>query len=375
MSASKLRVGIIGAGEVTQVIHLPVLSLLAHSYTVEIVCDISRKNAEHCAKKFQIPQATIEPNDVFNSKLVDVVFILTSDEFHEEYTIAALRHGKHVMLEKPASLSIPSVQRMIQAEKEGNSRIFVGYMRRYAASFTEAFKREIATIPHILYARSRDFSGPNTQFVSQSGTFPVKNTDFPPAAGEERTKRLNKLFQEALPGNITEERKGLCRFLGSLGSHDISLMREALGFPESIGGVSANGTATNTPFVTAILNFRGPDGQPFALTYESGIDKVPIFDAHLAVYGEHKRVYIDYESPYVKGLPIIVRVEELNAQGEMVKREILSSYEDAYTRELTEMHACFTESKQIKTTIDDALEDLKIFDMMYNALDQSTSPS
>lgn len=39
----RLRVGIIGAGEVAQVIHLPVLSLLAHLYTTTIVCDLSKK--------------------------------------------------------------------------------------------------------------------------------------------------------------------------------------------------------------------------------------------------------------------------------------------------------------------------------------------
>jgi hypothetical protein len=39
----RLRVGVLGAGEVAQVIHLPVLSLLTHLYTVEAICDISGK--------------------------------------------------------------------------------------------------------------------------------------------------------------------------------------------------------------------------------------------------------------------------------------------------------------------------------------------
>lgn len=38
-----LRVGIIGAGEVAQVIHLPVLSMLSHLFTTTIICDISQK--------------------------------------------------------------------------------------------------------------------------------------------------------------------------------------------------------------------------------------------------------------------------------------------------------------------------------------------
>ncbi|WPH03863.1 Hypothetical protein R9X50_00674600 [Acrodontium crateriforme] len=353
-----LRVGIVGAGGVAQVIHLPVLSMLNHLYTTTIICDLSRK---HCALKFNIKQTTTSPTDVFASPDVDVVFVLTSDEFHEPYSIAALEAGKHVMLEKPMTLSIPSAGRIIAAEQKSGKKVFVGYMRRYATSFTQTFLREVATIDRILYARSRDFSGPNDKFVKESGTFQVVNTDFPQGAAEEREKRLNVLFQEAFLGrSITDEQKKYCRFLGSLGSHDISLMREVLGFPESISGVSVN-----EPFYSAILNFKNKSGEPFSCTYESGIDSVPDFDAHFAVYGEKKRVMIKYDSPFVKGLPIKVTVEQLNEAGEMETKEMLGSYEDAYTTELRELYECLVNGKEIKTSTQDALQDLKIFDMMY----------
>ncbi|KAF2031690.1 NAD(P)-binding protein [Setomelanomma holmii] len=372
MSSSRLRIGIIGAGEVAQVCHLPVLALLKHLYSISIICDISEKNAKHCASKFHIPTATTKPTDVFNSNEVDVVFILTSDEFHESYTIAALFAGKHVFVEKPLSLSSPSVQRIIDAEKAANGpRVFVGYMRRHAASFTQTFKREVESIPRILYARSRDFSGPNKHFVDQSGTFQVKNTDFPADAEKAKDEMLDTLYKEAFPGQrITETHVKYCRFLGGLGSHDISLMREVLGFPESVSGVSVN-----PPFYSAILNHRNKAGkqEPFAVTYESGIDAVPDFDAHLAVYGEKKRVLIKYDSPYVKGLPIKVVVQEVNDYGEIGKREIIGSYEDAYTSEFLELFECFANGKEIKTSATDALNDVKIYDMMYSAWNASRS--
>lgn len=316
----------------------------------------------HCASKFHIPLATTDPDDLFQSHDIDVIFILTSDEYHEPYAIAALEAGKHVMIEKPVSLSIQSAKRMIEAEKTAaGPRIFVGYMRRYAASFTQAFKREIASIPRILYGRVRDFSGPNAKFVSESGTFQVKNGDFPPGSGKERARRVDSLLSEAFHGRpITEQRSNFCRFLGSLGSHDLSLMREVLGLPQNVIGVSAN-----HPFYSAVLDYQGRDGHSFAVTYESGIDQVPEFDAHLAIYGEKKRVMIQYDSPYVKGLPIKVRVEEVNEWGEMERREILSSYEDAYTSEMRELYECLVHGKEIKTSCADALQDLTLFDMIY----------
>ncbi|KAK8233964.1 hypothetical protein HDK90DRAFT_285666 [Phyllosticta capitalensis] len=373
MASQKLRVGLIGAGEVTQVIHLPALSLLSHLYTIEAICDISKKNAEHCAAKFHIPKATTNAYEVINDPAVDLVFVLTSDEFHELYVIAALKAGKKVFIEKPLALSVPSAQRIVDANHAaGGSRVFVGYMRRYAPSFLQAFKREVASIDQILYARVRDFSGPNKSFVDQSGTFQVKNTDdIPSSAGAERDEMLGALFAEAFGGKpSTPERRTLWRFLGSLGSHDISLMREVLGFPESVGGVSANGL-----FYSAILNFKNRSGAglPFAVTYESGIDAVPEFDAHLAVYGQHKRVSIHYDSPYVKGLPINVRVSEVNEHGEFVTRELLSSYEDAYTAELQEMHACFAEGRPIKTTPEDAMQDLRLFDMIIAKYEETVA--
>jgi len=359
----KIRVGIVGGGEVAQVVHIPTLQLLSHLYIVSAICDLSPKTVEHCAAKFHIPKSTTVPDEVFRDVNIDVVFILTSDEFHAPLTIAALQAGKDVMLEKPMTLSLLSAEKIIEAEKAAKGpRVFVGYMRRYAPSFVEVFKREIASIPQILHARSRDIVGPNALFVSQSGTFPVKETDIAPESSNGKAKLLDGLFQECFGDSaISVTKQKYCRFLGSLGSHDLSLMREALGgLPFSIAGVSLN-----HPFYSAIFHYRNKDGSPFAVTYESGIDNVARFDAHFAVYGLNKTVSIQYDTPYIKGLPIKVRVEETDVHGHAVCREILCSFEDAYTSEFIEVYNCFMGVMEIKTSAIDAYEDLKLFDMMY----------
>lgn len=365
----KLKVGIIGLGEVAQVIHLPTLQLLNHLYTVVAICDVSKETLAHCATKFHI-QGTSDPHKLISYPDIDVIFNLANDEFHATYTIAALQAGKHVMVEKPMTLSVASAEKIVEAEKAaGGPKVFVGYMRRYASSFTNAFKREISTIPRILYARSRDIIGQNSHFVAQSGTFPVQYSDFPPDAGKERSQLLRDLFEEAFPGQrATDEMKTYWRFLGGLGSHDLSLMRDALGFPESVAGVSVN-----PPYYSAIFTYKNKTGEPFAVTYESGVDRVPRFDAHLAVYGETKSVLIQYDTPYIKGLPIKVRVDELNEQGEATTREIVSSFEDAYTEEFKELHNCLVDGKEIRTSAEDALQDLKLFKMMFDQYESGLS--
>ena len=360
---------IINSVSVAQVVHLPILQLLSQLYITEAICDISKKTADHCASKFHIPHSTTDPYGLINSPDIDLIFNLTSDEFHAPYTIAALEAGKHVMVEKPLTLGLASGESILEAERKAKdgAKVFVGYMRRYAPSFVEAFKREVATIPRIMYARSRDIVGPNSLFVGQSGTEPVKHTDFPPNAVEDRNKRISALLNDVWGGQeVTPERSDYCRFLGSLGSHDLSLMREGLGgLPESIQAVSVN-----KPFYTAMFNYRNKSGEPYSVTYESGIDQVPRFDAHLAVYGEKKSVSIQYNTPYVKGLPIVVEVDELNEKDERTHRTLQTSFEDAYTAELRELYDCLVHAKPIKTSVADAMEDLTLFDMMhkqYNA--------
>jgi len=163
-----LRVGVISVGEVTQVIHLPTLQLHDHLYTVFAISDVSLKTLSSCASRYKIHFATINPYDIINEPDIDVILILTSDEFHETYTTAALKAGKHVMLEKPLTLCVPSAQRIVDAETTApnGARVFVGYMRRYAPNFVNAFKSEISSIDKILYARCRGIVGPNSYFVN-----------------------------------------------------------------------------------------------------------------------------------------------------------------------------------------------------------------
>ena len=101
--------------------------------------------------------------------------------------------------------------------------------------------------------------------------------------------------------------------------------------------------------------------------YESGIHNIPVFDAHIEVYSNEKTVRIQYDTPYIKGLPIKIYITE-NDGGALKETTLLPTYEDAYTQELRELYESFTAGKPAKTTIDDAENDLKICQMILRAL-------
>ncbi|KAH8688213.1 hypothetical protein BGZ61DRAFT_40211 [Ilyonectria robusta] len=356
-----LGVGVIGCGEVAQVIHIPTLGFLSDRFRVTYLCDVSDNALEHAKSKVVggVAKTTRDPKELCASPDVDVVFVVNSTEYHADHAILALQSNKYVLLEKPAAFNVRDLQRIKAAEKSSQGKVMVGYMRRYAAAFQTAIK-EIGGIDKILYARVRDIIGPNSAFVSQSGTFPKKFSDFQQEDSDDLKARNTESVGIGLTECGAETSEGnriFWQFLGSLASHDLSAMREVLGMPEGVFGASVT-----MPFWNVLFKYPG-----FNVSYESGIDNVPRFDAHITVYGSEKTVRIQYDTPYVKGLPITVHVSE-NVDGVFKETTVRTTYEDAYTQEMRELYDLVTLNKPVKTTIEDSEDDFKIFNMIMKAL-------
>ncbi|KAJ4297627.1 hypothetical protein N0V90_005520 [Kalmusia sp. IMI 367209] len=352
-----VNVGLIGCGEIAQVVHIPTLLFMRDWFRITYLCDVSSAALEHCSKG--IPnehRTTPDPALLCASEEVDVVLVANSDEYHAAHAVLALKHDKHVLVEKPLALTKRDVLAVIEAEKSSKGSVMVGYMRRYAAPFEDAVK-EIGGLDKILYARVRDIIGPNSAFVNQSGTFPKKFTDFAKEDSTDKDERAKEMVKTALETEaggiaVTAESTLMWRIFGGLGSHDLSVMREVLGMPEKVIGSSLG-----YPFWNVLFRYPG-----FTVSYESGIDNVPRFDAHIEVYGTNKTVKVQYDTPYVKGLPITMHIAE-NVDGAYKETKMRKSFEDPYTREMKKLWELVAEGKPVKTTAQDALQDLEVFTM------------
>ncbi|MBQ3176651.1 MAG: Gfo/Idh/MocA family oxidoreductase, partial [Clostridia bacterium] len=62
---------------------------------------------------------------------IDMVTIATPNDVHEEIAIAAMAAGKHVISEKPVTLSLESLERMIEASKKYGVIFSVHQNRRF----------------------------------------------------------------------------------------------------------------------------------------------------------------------------------------------------------------------------------------------------
>ena len=88
-------------------------------------------------------------------------------------------------------------------------------------------------------------------------------------------------------------------------------MREIAGLPKA-----ALSATLGPPFWTATFQY-----ERFVLLYESGIDDIPRFDAHIEIFSPKKSVRVQWDTPFVKGLPVTMHVSE-NCDGVFRERTI-----------------------------------------------------
>src|SRR5690348_14645928 len=105
MVAERLGVGFVGAGPVTQAIHLPTLARLTELFQVTHVTDISKDVAATVAARVGARWST-SIEELLGDPLVDVVAVCGPHQFHAAQVIAACRAGKKAVLcEKPFAMS------------------------------------------------------------------------------------------------------------------------------------------------------------------------------------------------------------------------------------------------------------------------------
>lgn len=97
-----VKVGIIGVGTVSQMMHLPILSGLHDLYQITAVSDVSPTQLKHIAETYRA-KAYADPYMLVKAPDVDAVFICSPDQYHADYALAAIEAGKHVFVEKPVT--------------------------------------------------------------------------------------------------------------------------------------------------------------------------------------------------------------------------------------------------------------------------------
>ncbi|MGO4273453.1 Gfo/Idh/MocA family protein [Paenibacillus sp. TAF58] len=132
----KVRWGIIGCGDVTEVKSGPALQKAEGSELVAVM----RRNgalAEDYAKRHGVAAWYDDAEALVNDPNVNAIYVATPPGFHREYTLLAARAGKPVYVEKPMARNHAECLEMIAACEEAKVPLFVAYYRRGLAKFVE----------------------------------------------------------------------------------------------------------------------------------------------------------------------------------------------------------------------------------------------
>lgn len=135
-SDKAVRVGIAGLGRSGWNIHAKTISELSDLYRVVAVTDPDVSRCQEAVSRFGC-QAHADFQQLVLDDRVELVVVAVPSHLHPEYTVRALRAGKHVLVEKPMANDLRDVDRMIEAARAADRILTVNQNYRNMAGFLQ----------------------------------------------------------------------------------------------------------------------------------------------------------------------------------------------------------------------------------------------
>ena len=130
MGDKKIKIGIIGAGNIAQNSHIPAY-LKQDDAEIIAICDINLDRAREVAAKHNIKYAVGSIEELVAIDEIDAVSICTWNNAHAKAAIAAANAGKHVLCEKPMAMTVAEAEEMKEAAEKNNIIFMMGFTNRF----------------------------------------------------------------------------------------------------------------------------------------------------------------------------------------------------------------------------------------------------
>lgn len=123
VSAAVIGIGVMGEHHARVFYDLPGIELVG-------LCDINPKIVQAISQKNNIP-VFVDYQEMLDKLKPQIVSVTVPASLHEEVTIAALKSGAHVIVEKPLATTVESGIRMISLARRLNRKLMVGHIERF----------------------------------------------------------------------------------------------------------------------------------------------------------------------------------------------------------------------------------------------------
>ena len=292
---STIQVGFVGVGMMSQVAHIPAFQR-ASGAELTAIASSRPVLLGQVADRFGIARRYASHEELGRDPEVDLVMVVVPPELNPDICISLLEAGKHVICEKPVSLSSAAAQRMADAQKASGKQLLVGFMKRHDAGVQAAkavVDRWLASgeAGALLYARAHAFIGGDWT-GNIEGLMPVLTSDEP------SSDKPADVIADCVPAQHAGM-WGECYFHNHVHSHDMDLLAHFLGRDCS---VSYADWSTATKLV--VFDFGGV---PATLeTAKAGSNAR--WDEELKVYFEGGWVHVKLPPPLLINAPAQVEV-------------------------------------------------------------------
>jgi virulence factor len=134
MSTNRLRVGVVGAGNIATIAQLPTLVQRAD---VELAALVSRReDPSNLVRRWGFNAAYKTVEDMLDSQELDAVFVLTPRSEHAHAVQLCLSRDVDVFCEKPLAPATDEAERLADLADERGRVLMVDFNRRYAPVYT-----------------------------------------------------------------------------------------------------------------------------------------------------------------------------------------------------------------------------------------------
>jgi predicted dehydrogenase len=126
---NQIRIGVIGTGSISET-HLNAYKSNPDAVIVAI-CDVNEARARQVAEKYGADKTYTDYRELLADSDIDAVSICTWNNTHAPISIAALKAGKHVLVEKPLCKTVEEALEVQETVRASGKLLQVGVVRRY----------------------------------------------------------------------------------------------------------------------------------------------------------------------------------------------------------------------------------------------------
>lgn len=132
-----IKIGIVGCGRATTVLHLPALQFVPGAKVVALA-DTDREALHRASKPLAVEQCVFDYRVLLDNPTIEAIAICVPAQFHVEIALAALDAGKHLFIEKPLALTLEECDRLIERAAGLSRQVMLGFNTRWHRLAREA---------------------------------------------------------------------------------------------------------------------------------------------------------------------------------------------------------------------------------------------